>query len=259
MDRDRARRELDRLAGPGHRVRAAAGDLDRAVGRRALLDRAAEAGQGAPRPPPATAPVRRPGSARPRGRPSSTTPRSRPSPGSASGRRGGTRRAASPCRGTPAGRPLANGSSVPPWPTRFVAASRRTSPTTSWEVGPTGLATTRTPSRAAPSPRALQRADRGDQPLGLGEDRAARLGDRQRDRRAGRPGVAAAAERAGQDRRVDAARLRPDADPGPLPRLLEDDRDLGLLGLGEQVDDPLGVRRRSRRSRRGRRRAASSG
>ena len=53
--------------------------------------------------------------------------------------------------------------------------------------------------------------------------------------------MAAATERARQDRRVDAAGLRPDADPGRLPGLLEDDRDLGLLGLGQEVDDALRV------------------
>ncbi len=85
--------------------------------------------------------------------------------------------------------------------------------------------------------------DGRDEPLGLGEDGAAGLGDRQRDRRAGRPRVSAAAERARQDRRVDATGLRSNAEPGPLARLLEDDRDVRLLGLREEVDDPLGVGR----------------
>ena len=219
VDRHVARRELDRLAGPGHRVGPPAGDLDRAVGRRALLDRAAERGQRRLDGARARAPARRPASARPRGRRSSTTRRSRPSPDSAlrsprwystsarrlaeedrAARRSRTDRASR--RDRPASSPPAGGRA----------------PTTSCDVGPAGFATTRMPSsRAIGAPSA---GDGDDEPLGLGEHRAARLGDRQRDRRAGRPGVPAAAERAGQDRRVDAAGLRPDADPGRLPASL---------------------------------------
>ena len=47
VDRDLARRELDRLARPRHRVRPAAADLDRAVRRRALRDRAGQPGSAA--------------------------------------------------------------------------------------------------------------------------------------------------------------------------------------------------------------------
>ena len=75
--------ELDRLAGTGHRVGPPAADLDRAVGRRSLRDRAGQAGE---RRLDRLARRRRPvgrASARPRGRRSSTTPRSRRSPGSA--------------------------------------------------------------------------------------------------------------------------------------------------------------------------------
>ena len=66
---------------------------------------------------------------------------------------------------------------------------------------------------------------------------------RQRDRRTGRPGVAAAAERPGQDRRVDAAGLRPDAEPGAAPASLKMIATSAVVGLGQQVDDPLGVGR----------------
>ena len=45
MDRDLARRQFDGLAGTGHRVRAATADLDRAVGRRPLRDRAGQPGE----------------------------------------------------------------------------------------------------------------------------------------------------------------------------------------------------------------------
>ena len=75
--------------------------------------------------------------------------------------------------------------------------------------------------------------------------------------RAGRPGMPTAAERAGEDRGVDAAGLRPDADPGRVgSRLLEHDRDLTRLGLREQIDDPLRVGRRGHRSPRDRRLAS---
>ena len=46
---------------------------------------------------------------------------------------------------------------------------------------------------------------------------------------------------AGQHGGVDPAGLRPDADPRRRAGLLEQDRHLGLVGLGEQVDDPLGL------------------
>ena len=48
---------------------------------------------------------------------------------------------------------MAKGSSVPPWPTRRTPVRRRTRATTSWEVGPVGLATTRMPSMRGPSAR----------------------------------------------------------------------------------------------------------
>ena len=182
--------QLDGLAGTGHGVRAAAADLDRAVGRRPLRDRAGQAGQrrldrGSRR-----APVRWRASARPRGRRSSTTPRSRPSRGTPCGRRGGTRRRACAWPRKTGSTPDANGSSVPPWPTRFVAASRRTRATTSCEVGPAGLATTRMPSSPGPSDeRATSALERGDEPGGLGEDRRSGVLDavtRSRRRRPGR-------------------------------------------------------------------------
>ena len=65
-----------------------------------------------------------------------------------------------------------------------------------------------------------------------------------RDRRPGRPGVPAAAEGPGQHGRVHAARPRADGQARrAVLLLLEEHRDLRRLGLGEQVDDPLGVRR----------------
>ena len=61
VDRHLARRELDGLARPRQRVGAAAADLDRAVGRRELRDRAGRTRPAPPRPPRASAPARRPG------------------------------------------------------------------------------------------------------------------------------------------------------------------------------------------------------
>ena len=56
-------------------------------------------------------------------------------------------------------------------------------------------------------------------------------------------GMATAAEESGQDHRVDATRPCSHGNPCHIrPGLLEQDRDLGRLGLGEQVDDPLRVR-----------------
>ena len=67
--------------------------------------------------------------------------------------------------------------------------------------------------------------------------------DRLLDRGACRPGVAAATEPTRQDRRVDATRARPDAQPRAARVLLEEDGHLGVLGLGQEVDDALGERR----------------
>src|SRR4051794_2988853 len=97
----------------------------------------------------------------------------------------------------------------------------------SWEVGPTGFATTRIPSTG----RGGSAPDGGDETLGLGEHEAPGLLDRDDERRTRSPGVAAATECPGQDRRVDTARFRSDADPRAVPGLLEEDRDLGALGL----------------------------
>ena len=91
-----------------------------------------------------------------------------------------------------------------------VRPSRRTSATTSCEVGPVGLARTRTPSRPGDR-RGRARAsgpvggERGAPPRRHGRGRAAV--ERQVDGGAGGARVAPAAERAGQHGRVDAAGL----------------------------------------------------
>ena len=157
--------------------------------------------------------------------------------------------------------PEANGSSVPPCPTRFVAARRRTRATTSCEVGPAGLATTRMPSSPGPSDA---RAIVSDGRSATSRPASARTGGRrvrdgQRRSSPRPPGHARRrrTRRSGPSRRRRPARVR------TLSRvaarvLLEQDGHLGVLGLGEQVDDPLRVRRLACRSRRGRRRSAST-
>ena len=83
-------------------------------------------------------------------------------------------------RGRPAGRPSANGSSVPPCPTRRTPVRRRTSATMSCDVGPGGLATTRMPSQpglgAGPAPRRQAARTPASEPLGLGAGPARRRG-----------------------------------------------------------------------------------
>ena len=79
----------------------------------------------------------------------------------------------------------------------------------SCEVGPAGLATTRMPSSPGPSDERATVSGRARRRAGVA---SARTGGRASSSgasigRAGRPGVAAAAEPAGQDGRVDAAGL----------------------------------------------------
>ncbi len=61
---------------------------------------------------------------------------------------------------------------------------------------------------------------------------------------AGSARVAAPTEQPGQHRGIDPAGLGPDADPRGVTGLLEQDRHLGDVGLGEQIDDALAQRRR---------------
>src|SRR3954454_22010469 len=111
--------------------------------------------------------------------------------------------------------PDANGSSVPPWPTRFVAARRRTRATMSCDVGPAGFATTTIPSRPGPSEeRAISACERFDEPGRLGDHARLRLRKRGVDRGAGRSGMPATAECSGEDGRVHATGFRADADAG---------------------------------------------
>ena len=77
--------------------------------------------------------------------------------------------------------------------------------------------------------------ERGDQSGRLGEDRRSGILEGRVDRRSGCPRVTTATELPGQDRRVDAARLGPDADPGGRALLLEQDGDLGRLRLRQEV------------------------
>ena len=129
-------------------VRPPAADLDRRVRRAACWScsprKPVERGLERRR---AWAPGRRPASARRRDRPSSTSRRSTTvARYDLSSREVVLDEPRGAARGTAAARREANGSSVPPCPIRRVWARRRTSATTSCDVGPAGLATTRTPS-----------------------------------------------------------------------------------------------------------------
>ena len=189
--------------------------------------------------------------------------------------RGGTRRGASRRRGTAAARRTRTGRASRRGRSGASAASRRTSATTSCEVGPGGLrddedavhararrAVGALAAQAGGRARRRRRARRS----ASASTRRARLGERRLDGRAGGARVAAAAERAGQDRGVDAARLRPHRDPrrrpGPAslnriatsavsdwarrsirPSECDDERaGRGEVGVGERaVDDPAAV------------------
>ena len=234
--------ELDGLAGPRHRVRPPAADLDRAVGRRPLRDRAGQPGQRRLDRLARRGRARRPASARPRGRRSSTTPRSRPSRDRPCGRRGGTRRPASRGRGRPAARrPRTDRASrrdrrASSRPAGGRARRRRArSGRPAWRRR--GCRRARDPATSGPRSALASAATSRRR---LGEDGRSRFLERRGDDRTRRAGVSATAEPPGQDGRVDAAGLGPDADPRRLAAgLLEQDRDLGRLGLRQQVDDAL--------------------
>ena len=212
MDRDLARRELDGLARPRERVGPAAADLDRAVGRRALRDRAGQPGE-----------CRLDRLAR-RGR--------------SVGRRqlalevvGRRRRAEADRRaiGLPiaqvvfddprrvaqedrqhAGRERIERAAMPDPFGRGQPADERDD-VVRGRAGRLGDDEDAVEARdpATSGPRSAGQL--GDEPTRLGEDRRSRLGERRSHGRTRRPRVAAPAEPAGEDRGVDPARLRPHA------------------------------------------------
>ena len=128
--------------------------------------------------------------------------------------------------------PAANGSRVPPWPTRRTPVRRRTMATTSWEVGPMGLPTTRMPSSSGPRRRALPSAGAASASMSrVASASTASRGciDGRVDRRTGSPRVASATERAGEHDRVDAALAGPDADACLVALIPEQDGDVTAL------------------------------
>src|SRR5687767_8620444 len=127
--------------------------------------------------------------------------------------------------------PVAIGSSVPAWPTLRVPARRRPRPTTSWEVQPAGLSTTSSPSGAL-----MRRSvEAGGEP-GQGSVRVVE------GREAGCEAVATAAEGGAHGTHVDRALGAGGHLEAALERVaLEHDRDLGLDGDPQRVDDPLDV------------------
>src|SRR6185436_9025418 len=133
--------------------------------------------------------------------------------------------------------PVANGSSVPAWPT-FVPfpSRRRTCATTSCEVTPAGLSKRMTPSTG----RSLEL--RGNL---LAQERH-QLVPRQRRREAGRLAVAAAALGAGDRGDVDAVVARAQRDLallgiGRSEAVAHERGDRGALNRAQVVDDALGV------------------
>src|SRR4051794_22196366 len=132
---------------------------------------------------------------------------------------------------------------------RRVAASRRSSATTSWDVGPAGFAMTRTPCMPGASGWRGTFASGGSgtghgacEALGLCQHATSSLGEGGVDARPSGAGMAATAERTGQCRRVDATGLRAYRDArGGRAGFLEEDRHLRGLGLCEQVDEALGM------------------
>src|SRR5215211_127982 len=100
--------------------------------------------------------------------------------------------------------PVASGSSVPVWPIRSMPSARRTTATTSCEVGPAGLSMTRTPSLGTRHP-ALPVGDRGHQ---AGDDLRPYVGERSGHRESRCVLVSAAAVLVGHQADVDVV-LRP--------------------------------------------------
>ena len=172
--------------------------------------------------------------------------------------------------------PRANGSSVPPWPTRRTPVRRRTRATMSCDVGPIGLSTTRMPSvhacrrvvarRARATVGVMRRASSSSSVRAVRQDRVAA---RARSARS----IVAPAARAWPpppNAPVSAVASTPPSRVRTVMRVrspwsLNRIGDLGGLRLGEQVDEALrhlragAGRRRSRRARARTRRAVPVG
>ena len=210
-----------------------------------------------PRPPRGRAAAPRRVSSRRRCRRSWSVPPRRPWRGSPSRPRGGTRPSAWPAPGRPAGRPCAKGSSVPPWPTRRTlgeAAHQRhdvMGRRPRWlgdhedAVDESDAPDGRDGSPSAGRPRAA--AERPPGPAAGPADRGSSI-------------VAPAARACPPPpkapvnaRRVHATVARAHRDACALALVLEEDDDLGALGLRQQVDEPFGHLRAPRRPMRCRR------
>src|SRR5207237_8111287 len=137
--------------------------------------------------------------------------------------------------------PVASGSSVPAWPTRWAPVNSRSRRTIVKEVAPGALSRLRTPARTGrPSYRGWLAPVRAcDRLQSLREHHLDRLVHRRLDLSAGRPQVAATAELGGQGRGVDPAAAA-HADLGERRAdLLEEDRHLHPGDAVERVDDAL--------------------
>src|SRR4051812_38530726 len=140
--------------------------------------------------------------------------------------------------------PVANGSSVPAWPTLTALRpprSRRMRATTSCDVTPAGLSTTRTPDVPASTPASLIEL-RGD--LAAQEGHELVVGQLRGEAR--RLPVPAATARAGDDADVNGRVGGPQRDlrPARASRVGQLARERGHLRAGDRaevVDDALGV------------------
>ena len=252
LDRHPARPQLGLLAVTRQLVRLAAGDAHRRVVGRHLLDRRRGSRRALPRPARAWVAGARSASARRRGRRSSSGRRSRPARGIPSRQPGGTRPARVAWPRKTGSTPAANGSSVPPWPTRRTPVSRRTSADDVVRRRARRLGDDEDAVEARRSPcDAAGSAPSAD---------VASSSTSSREPRRGRPGRACSS---GRSTVAPAARAWPPPPNAPVSTVASTppsrvrtlilralarsagtgSSTLGRVRLAEQVDQPLGVRR----------------
>src|SRR5205809_187005 len=137
-------------------------------------------------------------------------------------------------------RPVALGSSVPQWPTFLISKRRRMAPTTSCEVGPTGLSISSAPSSGSNS--CMASTGGVERPLDRGNHTPLNAQGFARDARSGRGRVPAATEPAGDIVDVDALAFGAQADTRQLRlQFFEDAGDDDLFDGADMVNKTLRV------------------
>src|ERR1700733_9979933 len=127
-------------------------------------------------------------------------------------------------------RPVARGSRVPQWPTFLVLSRRRTIATTSCDVMPGALSTSRTPSRLVKF--MIDRL----------QNSFLDFGERAADARPGCESVSAAAEQPADLAHIDLRRLRAQAHAhASVSNLLEERRGDDPVDGADVIDEPLGI------------------